>query len=79
MVLTNQSLGRALVLQSDNVERLNLRNLEKTTVGSAGSNAAGLAEYPALGVRPGDSKKNHDGKLETTGCMIHIDPLHGSH
>ena len=70
-ILTSQTLGRAMGLRSDNLERLCLRNLETTTVGSI---AAGLAEYPALGVRPGDSKENHDGKMETTGCMIHTDP-----
>jgi hypothetical protein len=36
------------------------------------SNAAGLAGNQTS--VPGDSQENHDGKLETTGYMIRIDP-----
>ena len=66
------TLSRSVAFRIDSTQQFRLRGLKYDIAGSV---ASGLPEIPALLFCPDDSKENHVGKPEVTGCIPHTNPL----
>jgi hypothetical protein len=71
------TLGRSTAFRSESMLDLKNRDLK---AGILGSNSCGTPEYPVLECQPYESKENHLGIAQTTGCMttgcmMHVNPM----
>ena len=66
------AMARAAAFRVECTKHLKLRNLKYDILVSV---ASGLSEIPALVFIPDDTKENHHGNPEVTGCLAHVNPL----